>query len=345
MFQPSLLMFIILLLGLGLSLALGWGLGRAPKPYAIAGLALSLALVMGLSLTPRFFPAFFPSLIPLGVLVWLEGVLPAFPFMMLIGILAAGRLGESWVKVGPLLVTLGVVYFLFNGVWMVLPDITPDVDENRSIGDVTLQSRPDTCAPSAAATMLRRMGYNYSEAEMCRIVRARPTRGSTLVRTAYGLRHILDPHGYDVSIEPLSAIELATRAVNGKPSLVTIRSNIAADHMVAVVDRLGPYIIIANPSPGSHGRYAPVDVQLNFGFQMYAIEDFQKMYRGAAIVIEPREFGPKPEPRPLDWKSVGAVLAKGRELAEEEEEEAKAESPPSTSDDEAEARTEIDGDD
>jgi hypothetical protein len=316
MYQPSFPIFFALLLGLGVSLAAGWAIGHAPKRHAVAGLAASLALVMGLSLIPRFLPAFFPTVLPLELLVWLEGTMAAFPFMVLVGILAAGKFGASWERPKRLLALLGVVYFIFNAIWMVLPDIEPEEEENRSIGKVTLQTRPDTCAPSAAATLLRRMGYNYSEAEMCRIVRARPTRGSTLVRTAYGLRHILDPHGYDVTIEPHSAIELATRAVNGKPSLVTIRSGPAADHMVAVVDRLGPYVIIANPSPGTHGRYAPVDVQLNFGYQMYAIEDFERMHRGAAIVIEPRDFRPRPKPRPIDWKSVGAVLAKGREATE-----------------------------
>ena len=164
--------------------------------------------------------------------------------------------------------------------------VTP---EGVTAQGVTLQSRGDTCVPAACATALRQMGIATTEGEMCHVVMARPGRGSTLARAAYGLRRHLARRGIDVLLENLDADEVMWTARPTRPVLVVIRSSLAADHMVVVMGRLGDGVVIANPSPGAHGGVSPMPLKLNMGFEMYRPEDFARLYRGGAIVFEAQQ--------------------------------------------------------
>jgi hypothetical protein len=281
--------FVLLLLIAPAFLAVGWWLGDQKNAAVRRGaLFVTLALI-ALAAVPKFKPTLLHTMLPLGVSIHLEGVLATFPWMILVGLVWAGRFTANLRRAAPLMLLLGIVYFLFGGVWMVLPDVRPYERESRTSQGVTLQSRPDTCVPAACATALRKLGIPTTEGEMCHVVMARPGRGSTLARAAYGLRKHLARRGIDVVLKNLDADEVVWTARPSRPVLVVIRSSLAADHMVVVLGRLRDGVVIANPSPGVHGGVSPMPVKLNLGFEMYRPEDFARLYRGGAIVFEPQQ--------------------------------------------------------
>jgi hypothetical protein len=283
----SAIWFIILLL---IALALvgpGWWLGARKAKAARTGALVATLGLIGVAAIPRFMPTLLHTTLPLCVSIHLEGVLATFPWMILVGLVWAGQFTANLRRAAPLMLVLGVVYFLFGGVWMVLPDIRPQGPETRTEQGLTLQSRNDTCVPAACASALRMMGLETTEGEMCRVVMAKPGRGSTLARAAYGLRRYLAPHGIAVRVENPDADEVVWTARPDRPVLVVIRSSLAADDMVVVLGHLGDGVVIANPSPGVHGGVRPMRIKLNPGFQMYEPEDFARLYRGGAIVFEP----------------------------------------------------------
>jgi len=282
------ILFCMLLLIAALFLAVGRWLGEQNKHIARFTLIAAFVLI-ALAAVPRFHPTLLHTTLPLSVSIYLEGTLATFPLMLMAGALWGYRPARNLRRTGPLLIVLAVVYFLFSGIWMVLPDIRFVEREHITAQGVTLQRRSDTCAPSACATALRRMGITTTEAEMSHAVLAKPGRGSTLARAAYGLRQHLAPHGINVSLMDLDADEVVRIARPAQPVLVVIRSNIAADHMVVVLGRLGNGVVIANPSPGEHGGVEPMPFKLNYGFEMFKPADFARLCRRGAIVFERAE--------------------------------------------------------
>ena len=266
-------------------LSLGRWLGEQPKTTALPTLIASVLLIL-LAAIPRFKPTLLHTTFPLGLTIYLEGILATFPWMLMVGILWSGRAFRRLHRAAILMIVLGFVYFLFGGVWMILPDVRPYERETRTKQGVTLQSRPDTCVPAACATALRRIGVPTTEAEMCHVVMAKPGRGSTLARAAYGLSHRLAHLAVTVSLRDLDLDQVLALASPSRPVLVVIRSNIAADHMVVVLGREPRGVIIANPSPGDHGRVRKLPIKTNFGFEVFAPDDFARLYRGGAIVFE-----------------------------------------------------------
>ena len=109
--------FLLLALALGL-LALGRGLGGQSRAARTTAFTASL-LLSGTAMVPRFYPAVLYTTIPLGVAIHLEGLLGTFPWMVLVGLLWAGRFSQNLRRAARLMVVLGLVYFLFGGVWMV----------------------------------------------------------------------------------------------------------------------------------------------------------------------------------------------------------------------------------
>ncbi|MDY7110098.1 MAG: hypothetical protein SYC29_15815 [Planctomycetota bacterium] len=294
----SAIWFIILLL-IGLAcIAPGWWLGAQKNTgVRIGALIATLGLIV-LAAIPRFMPTLLHTTLPLLISIHLEGVLATFPWMILVGLVWAGHFTANLRRAAPLMLVLGIVYFLFGGVWMVLPNIQPDEPEARTDQGLTLQSRGDTCVPAACASALRLMGIETTEAKMCAVVQAKPGRGSTLARAAFGLRAYLAERGITVRLEDFDADEVVWEAQPDRPVLVVIRSNLAADHMVVVLGRLGEGVVIANPSPGVHGGVRPMRVKLNPGFQMYEPEGFARLYRGGAIVFQRKDGAERSLPPP-----------------------------------------------
>lgn len=284
----SILWFIALLALAGACHLLGRWVGRKPK--AVAQIAVFVAVgLIGLAALPRFRPGLVGEYLPLWLFVRLEGVFGVLPWMALVGVLATSKLSTALRRSVPLLLTMGVVYFLYGAIWMVLPVIHITEPENRSANDVTLQSRHDSCVPSASATAMRRLGISATESQMCDIVQAKSNRGSTLVRAAWGLKHFLEQYNIDVSLEDLTLEEVVEQSRRNQPILITVKSSLAADHMIAVLGPYGRDILIANPSPfGDDGTYKALPIDLGDGLEVFSFDEMRRMYRRGAIVFTPR---------------------------------------------------------
>lgn len=269
--------------------AIGRLIGRRSDHTARIGIVFAVLLLV-VSAVPKFLPALPYSLIPIEVLIWIEGVLGAPPWMFLVGVVSTSDATRRLHRASRLLCAFGIVYFMYGALWMVLPTIRIDTPEKVSDRGVTIQSRHDTCAPSSCATALRYLGLEASEAEMCAVVMAKPGKGSSLARTAYGLRDRVRKIGLTTTLLSLRARDVADIARRNRPVLVTVRSNIAADHMVAVLGWCDGQVLIANPSPGMHGGQRPT-ADFGYGWELYEIEAFESLYRGGAIVFidAPRE--------------------------------------------------------
>lgn len=266
-------------------LGLGSFLGERSRAGALAATLLAFGLLIIWAFC-KYSPALPATIIPLDVLVWVEGVLATLPWMLLVGVLTRSSATERIHRSRSALVTLGFVYYLYGGIWMLLPTIRPDHYETVSNRGVTIQSRHDTCAPSAAATALRYMGFSATEYDLCRVVLAKPGKGSSLVRTTWGLSRLLEPYGYRASLEDLTAEEVARVATRDRPVLITIRASAVADHMVAVLGMIGTdLVLIANPEPVVPDGNEKFEHSLGYGWQAYSLSSFRALYRGGAIVF------------------------------------------------------------
>lgn len=255
---------------------------------SVSNTVLVLGVIgVGLAASLRLRPALLHQMMPLEVSVWLDGLVPVFPWMLLVGVLATGETTQQLRRAAPLMVVLGAVYFLFGGIWMLLPTIRVGAPEDLTPVGIILQNRPDTCVPASAANALRMMGVPASEERMCGIVMAKPTRGSSLARAAYGLRTYLRNYDLSVTLRDIDADQAADTATRERPALIVIRSGFAADHMVVLLGRTDDgNILIANPSPGIHGGVSALPHYLGHGLEVYAPEDFARLYRRGAIIFE-----------------------------------------------------------
>jgi hypothetical protein len=283
----STLWFIGLLAMAACCFAIGAHFGKRSKRVGQLALLVLVGLI-AIAAIPRYRPAFVAEYVPLEFLVRFEGTFGVYPWMALIGVLVTSKLSSTLRRAMPLLVIMGLLLFLHGAVWMVLPVIEITEREDRTETGVTLQSRHDSCVPSACATAVRRFGVSATEAQMCEVVQAKPSRGSTLVRAAWGLRDFLAPHKLDVTLDDLTIEEVVAKARRNRPVLVTVRSSLVADHMIVVLGAYGEDVLIANPSPfGQHGRYKAQRVRVGDGLEVFTMDDMRAMYRRGAIVLTP----------------------------------------------------------
>ncbi len=265
---------------------LGRRLGRC-RPVIVNSAMLLSILAVGAAAALRFRPVLLHQVLPLDVSVWIDGLVALFPWMLLVGLLATAESTTSLRQASPLMLVLGLVYFLFGGIWMVLPTIHVGEAEQRSTAGIIMQNRHDTCAPASAANALRMMGIPASEERMCPVVMAKPSRGSSLARTAYGLRSYIAKHDMKLSLMDLTADEAASIATRERPALIVIRSAMTADHMVVLLGKTDDgYVLIANSSPGEHGGVPALPASLGYGYEIFSLEDFARLYRRGAIIFE-----------------------------------------------------------
>ncbi|WP_428389792.1 cysteine peptidase family C39 domain-containing protein [Mucisphaera sp.] len=124
--------------------------------------------------------------IPVGLLVYLEGVGSVPVFMLLVG--AAYARSRGWRQGGVTASAglLGIVY-LFHGGWWMLQSTPEHAFGGAGRSPVVMQTHDYSCVPAACTTTLRLLGVESSEAEMAALTRTRPGSGATLVRAAAGM--------------------------------------------------------------------------------------------------------------------------------------------------------------
>jgi hypothetical protein len=285
MMKLSIAWFVgLLVLALAMYVA-GRRLGRLRANWRRNALLLSVAAIAATAML-RYRPILLHQLLPLEISIWFDGLVALFPWMLLVGILQTNPDTDRLHRTTPLMFVLGLIYFLFGGIWMVLPTIQIGEPEHTSAAGIIIQNRHDSCVPSSAANALRLMGVPASEERMCAITMAKPGRGSSLARAAYGLREYLAKYELRVELRDLTAEQVIATATRDRPILVVIRSGFAADHMVTVLGMTEDgNVLIANPSPGEHGGVPALPANLGYGLEVFTPENFTRLYRRGAIVF------------------------------------------------------------
>ncbi|WP_432799973.1 cysteine peptidase family C39 domain-containing protein [Poriferisphaera sp. WC338] len=259
---------------------LGWTLGlhlgqHKNQNASRIGLILGI-LFLGIWVWLLRHPSLALNIIPLGILSKIEGV-AAVPFFMLIVGIARGKSNvprqrhlTGWACV------LGAIYFLHGGIWML--QTTPAKSLAQEVDPSTLvrQSQYYSCVPAACATVLNRLGYPTTEAEMAVLTETRPRTGATLLRAMHGLQQSLKYTTYNVKLIEPDVDQLKTIPL---PALTPLQFESTQQHMVTIlaVNKYG--IRIADPSDG---------------ILFFDWPQFETYFRNKVIIVEQDHPATKP---------------------------------------------------
>lgn len=240
MLESTLWFFAQIIVCIGL-LLVGARLGSRGGRGALATMAVCLALLLAWALRV-IEPTLYYNIIPLDVLVYIEGTANVPIFMLFIGTVWRYPHDARARRAGPPLIALAFFYFLWNAMWMVLPypkgkeTIHEPYLHPAAHGGVITQYSSDSCVAAAAATAMLAAGIDrpVSEADMIRLTDTRVMRGSTVARAARGLRRYLAGTGIKVDVVDVNADGCANLASLDMPVLAPIKSGIGSLHMVVI---------------------------------------------------------------------------------------------------------------
>jgi hypothetical protein len=113
--------------------------------------------------------------------------------------------------------------------------------QERWAGEACLQSTPSSCGPAAAATIVRRLGGGLSERELSResFTSSSGTENWYLART-------LRQHGFQTDFVLSDRSKVALPAIAG----VRLRSLGNSGHFIALLERDGDKVVVADPMDG-----------------------------------------------------------------------------------------------
>ena len=222
-------------------LFVGRYLGRRGGRAIALTMLTCMFLLLGWSLR-ALEPTLYFNILPLNLLVYVEGTGNVPIFMLFIGVIWTQQKDLRARRTALPMFILAVLYFLWNGMWMIMPyptgkeSITEPEGGMGSHGAVVFQYSEESCVAAAAATAMLAPGINkpISEADMIRLTETRSTRGSTAIRALYGLRKFLKGSGIEAGLVNINADGAANMASLDLPVLAPVHSGIAMEHMVVI---------------------------------------------------------------------------------------------------------------
>ncbi len=309
--DPSVHWFVAQVLAAIAAYLLGRHVGRDSPSWGEVALLCVTILTIGWAVRDMAQGAML-RLAPLDFLVYTEGTLIVPPFMLIAGVIAGMAERSPRRLSGALLGAFGLAYLGMNGAWMVTPRVV--VEHDRPVllsGGVVAQTRSDTCVAASLATALRAPGINVNatEAQMARLADVRAGRGSTMLRAlrAARVRLASAAAGVEATLVNCSAAEAVGASSTRSPALVTVRSGLSRNHMVALMGRTGDgRALIANSWCGSELGAAD---GLPLGYATMPLEEFARIYNGAAIVFSSKRSGPGLARRPFIASAAHAAPA------------------------------------
>lgn len=270
--MSSLLWPIAAMFVLAILLAVGsWRLaGHTPAAIVMGLLAAGMLIVWGVWLADnlllvRWLPV-------TDAIVWLNPQLPAAG--VLAGVAWRRMTGPAWQRI-VLVVPLALlgIWRAYGPLWGTVPPLQP----HRMTGSVVRQSTTSTCSPAAAATALRIVGINATEADLAGICLTRET-GTTQLGLWRGLR--LATAGTPVRAVPFIGPLNDLAAAGATPAVVSI----------SLAGQQGGFL----PTPGNRHAVAilafnpdgTVEVADPFaGQQTWPLARLREAWTGQAIVL------------------------------------------------------------
>lgn len=165
---------------------------------------------------------------------------------------------------------------VFTGCFSISPFLVPALMKDdlsnlqTTIGPdgICFQSRGYTCAPAAAVTALRKLGFDAQEGEIAVLARTSPVTG-TLPRCLYtALQNRYRYEGLKCQYRPFESIDQLKGA---GITLAIIKDAFLSDHCVTVLDVSDQAVLIADPV---------------FGKLNLSHKQFEKLWRFRGIVLK-----------------------------------------------------------
>lgn len=161
-----------------------------------------------------------------------------------------------------------VIMALYVSALTILPFVAPAavqgqlaaLDTTFDADGVCRQSQPFTCGPAAAATALRRLGFDADEGALAVAARTSPAIGTSPWTLYLAVRNHYEPLGLLYSFGMYDSLAAIPRDA---VFLAMMRDSFYGDHCVAVLDITANHILVADPAEGL--QYVPTaDFLLNW---------------------------------------------------------------------------------
>lgn len=239
--------------------------------YIIPVFLVSILLVTKFMTSLAFLPLFY--LISAGRLKFV-----ILSFAVTMGLTTPlSRLSHRYERIAVCVMMLGIVFWFCIMPFLVPAFIKDDLlalDTNFDSEGVAYQSTSYTCAPAAAATALRQLGFPADEGELAILAHTSPVAGTlpyTLeqaLRERYGKEGLRSRYRHFRSVSQLEDSGLI---------LAVIKDTLLTDHCVAVLDVSDNIVTIADPVIGK---------------RRISRKRFEKIWRHTGIVLK-REIAAK----------------------------------------------------
>jgi len=231
--QEGTIWFICQGLVAAIALACGFWFARGPGRRCAVAVLAALALLALWAWLQRH-PSVLVQAVPVHILRYFEGTGAVPLFMFIMGVVCQRSALPRQKGLAGMAVCLGVLYFLYGGLWMV--QTTPArLLQVTSVADQTLQSEHFSCVPAACATALNRLGVPASEGEMAGLTDTRRGSGATLIRAMDALQSKLSSRQVKVVLAEPRYEKLRKLPM---PALALLQPEALRRHMV-VLDAVG----------------------------------------------------------------------------------------------------------
>lgn len=207
---------------------------------------------------------------------------------LLAGLVMGRREGPLWRRGAFALILLSL------GVYSVVGDFLnrcPPTPHNWIVGDMAIQSRPVTCGPCCAATLLRRCGIEAGEREMIGLCLT-TTAGTASLGIYRGLKIKTADTGWDVQVVRCSLQALCD--AERWPVLLRVRLAPSSHPLAGIGGRYGPpsrrYHSVVMFGMTGDGRAEIGDPALRSAVRTYwPLDDLATRWSGEGLRLVPRQ--------------------------------------------------------
>ncbi|MHC4530079.1 MAG: cysteine peptidase family C39 domain-containing protein [Planctomycetota bacterium] len=258
---------IILIAGLGVVTAKLCS--RSQKPYWIIAYIFSMAIILMLAITRYAHSLAFVNPFP-----WITAGRTKFVLFSLaatIGLTAPmSRLPHKFEKI---IVTILMVIVV---TWFsIMPFLTPalikkhlaSLDTLVNADGICFQTTDYTCAPAAAVTALKKLGFSAHEGQIAITAHTNPVAGTLPECLNDALKKLYGPKGLHCDYRYFDSIE---QLKNAGLTLAAVKAKFLSDHCVAVLDVSDNTVTIADPV---------------WGKTLLSHDQFRKIWRFSGIVL------------------------------------------------------------
>lgn len=181
------------------------------------------------------------------------------------------KLPHRWEKIATCIITV-VFIFIFSVPPFLAPALVRNdlasIETKLNSDGICFQSKSYTCAPAAAVTALRKLGFSAQEGEMAILSHTSPITGTLPWSLYTAISQRYSEYGLNCEYRRFDSIN---QLEDADVTLVAVRDTLFSDHCVAVLEISEDSVIIADPAAGKTS---------------ISREDFERIWRSAGIALK-----------------------------------------------------------